>query len=212
MEDHTEDVNALVPVVAKTPEHIEQQMVQTRESLTEKVNALENQVVGSVKTAADTLTGTVDAVKTLMDTAPAAVGDSMKQAASAMGDKVKEVFDIRGHLQGHPWTSVSVSAGLGFIAGLLLFRARSEAIPAAPVATAYTPPAAAAAPVSAPTGPGLVDDLLAMVGRKVKELAETAIDSASTAANQTVRDTVPKLLESEPETPGSLQFNGVAHR
>ena len=47
--------------VDKTPEQIETEMFQTRESLTEKVAALENQVVGTVQNAANTLTDTVDA-------------------------------------------------------------------------------------------------------------------------------------------------------
>ena len=50
----------------KTPEQIQAEMNQTRESLTDKVAALENQVVGTVQTAADTLTGTVASVKSLI--------------------------------------------------------------------------------------------------------------------------------------------------
>jgi len=57
----------------KTPEQIEAEMMQTRESITQKVAALETQVVGTVQTAADTLTGTVEAVKELVTTAPGAV-------------------------------------------------------------------------------------------------------------------------------------------
>ncbi len=54
MENRTEELTAASPV--KTPEEIEREMLHTRESLTEKVAALENQVVGTVQTAADTLT------------------------------------------------------------------------------------------------------------------------------------------------------------
>jgi ElaB/YqjD/DUF883 family membrane-anchored ribosome-binding protein len=210
VENRTEELNDIAPASPKTPEQIEQQMLQTRESLTDKVSALESQVVGSVKTAADTLTGTVDAVKSLMDTAPAAVGDSMKQAADAVGDKMKEVFDMSGHVQNHPWKSVAVSAVTGFITGLLVFRDRAAVAGSAPAAPVYmaTPPAASSpSPVS-----GLFNDLLAMVGQKVKELAETAIDSASTAANQTVRDSVPKLMDAATESVGARRLNGVTHR
>ena len=42
---------SLTPTVTKSPEQIEHEMAQTRESLTEKVVALEHQVVGTVKTA-----------------------------------------------------------------------------------------------------------------------------------------------------------------
>src|SRR5262245_61464826 len=109
-------------------------MLHTRESITEKVAALENQVVGTVQTAADTLTGTVEAVKELVTTAPGAVSETVKQAATAVSETVRKTFDITGHVRAHPWASVGVSAGLGFLTGLLIFRERQSA------AGAATPP------------------------------------------------------------------------
>lgn len=209
MENRTAELNAITPASETTPEQIEHQMQQTRESMTAKVSALESQVVGTVQTAADTLTGTVDAVKSLMDTAPTAVSDSMKQAAEVVGDKMKEVFDVSGHVQNHPLSSVAVSAGLGFLTGLLVFRERAAGASAVPPVY-MTPPAAAATPSAVS---GLFNDLLSMLGRKVKELAETAIDSASTAANQNVRETIPKLMDAATEAAGtSLRFNGSGNR
>jgi len=183
--------NRLTPEVEKTPEAIQDDMAHTRESLTEKVVALENQVVGTVQTAANTLTGTVDAVKSLITTAPGAVSDTVKQAASAVSEKMKEVFDITGHVRANQLTSVGVSTGLGFITGLLVFRGRETL---APVPMPVAAPAA-----SAPAKPGIFDDLLAMLGRKVREVAENVIDSASKAVNQNVRDGVPKLVDAATE-------------
>ena len=80
----------------KSPDQIEREMAQTRESITEKVAALECQVVGTVKTAADTLTGTVDAVKEFVTTAPGAVGETVKKATEAVSETVKKTFDITG--------------------------------------------------------------------------------------------------------------------
>ncbi len=206
MENHTDQLT-YSPANQKTPEQIEQEMLHTRESLTEKVSALENQVVGTVQTAADTLTGTVDAVKSLMDTAPGAVSDSVKQAASLVGDKMKEMFDISGHVQNRPWQSVAISAGVGFVTGLLVFRDRAVAA-SAPASPSYM----AAPPAAAPSrGPGLFDDLLSMLGQKVKEFAETAINSASTAANQNIRDSVPKLMDAATEAAGSRLSGGSSH-
>jgi len=211
VENRTAELNAITPASETTPEQIEHQMQQTRESMTAKVSALESQVVGTVQTAADTLTGTVDAVKSLMDTAPTAVSDSMKQAAEVVGDKMKEVFDVNGHVRNHPWSSVAVSAGLGFLTGLMVFREKASGASAAAAPPVYmTPPAAAATPSAVS---GLFNDLLGMLGRKVKELAETAIDSASTAANQNVRETIPKLMDAATEAAGtSLRFNGAGNR
>src|SRR6478672_836790 len=95
-------------------------MTETRDSLTEKVAALENQVVGTVQTAADTLTGTVESVKSLISTAPSAVSDSVKQAAAAVSESVKNTLDIRGHVREHPWAAVGVSALAGCITGWLV--------------------------------------------------------------------------------------------
>jgi len=182
----------------KTPEDIEREMAQTRESLTEKVAALESQVVGTVQTAADTLSGTVEAVKELVSTGPGAVTESVKEAASAVSESVRRAFDIRGHVQDHPWASVGVSAGLGFLTGLLIPSGRSSSgsssTYAAPAASLYP----AAPPAPSRTG-GMFDELIGMVTRKAREVLQTAIESASTAVTQTVRENVPKLVDAAAE-------------
>lgn len=185
----------------KTPEQIQGEMAQTRESLTEKVSALENQVVGTVQTAADTLTGTVESVKSLFTTAPGAVSDTVRQAADVVGEKMKQIFDISGHVRTHPWTSVGVSALAGCITSWLIFRddtARAAAPAISPAA--YTPPAP-------PSQPGVFGELFSMIGRKLREVAENAIDSASSAVNTTVREKVPTLVDAAASrlTPGAAE-------
>jgi len=164
-------------------------MAQTRESLTEKVAALENQVLGTAQTAANTLSTTVDAVKSLVETAP----EAMKQAATAVTDTVKSAFDISGHVRNYPWASVGVSTGVGFLTGLLVFRGHSNG----ETASSPAPMMSAASP---PTGkPGIFDELFAMIGRKVREVAENVIDTASATVNETVRSGVPKLVDAATE-------------
>jgi ElaB/YqjD/DUF883 family membrane-anchored ribosome-binding protein len=180
-------------------------MLQTRESLTHKVAALENQVVGTVQTAADTLTGTVESVKELITTAPSAVSDTVKKAATAVSETVKKTFDISGHVRERPLTSVGVSALLGCITGWLLSRRRealgySDAVKPPPSPGAPTPTTRAAAyEPPAPSGPGVFDEFASMLGRKVKEVAENVIDTASAAVNKNVRDGVPKLVDAATE-------------
>ena len=183
----------------KTPEQIQAEMAATRESLTEKVAALENQVVGTVQTAADTFTGTVNAVKSLVTSAPEAVGETVKQAA----EKVKEVFDVSGHVRNHPWTSVGVSAGLGFLTGLLFFRERSlgysDAVappprPGAPTSTRLSGPEPAA-----PSQPGFFDELLGTIRQKLREVTENVINTATAAVNKNVNEGVPKLVDAAGE-------------
>jgi ElaB/YqjD/DUF883 family membrane-anchored ribosome-binding protein/xanthosine utilization system XapX-like protein len=175
----------------KTPEQIQGEMAQTRESLTEKVSALEDQVVGTVQTAADTLTDTVQSVKSLITSAPGAVSDTVKQAADVVGEKMKQVFDISGHVRNHPWTSVGVSALAGCLTSWLIFRdtARAREAPVAPAISpqTYAPPA--------PSQPGVFGELFSMIGRKVREVAENVIDTASAAVNDSVRQKVPHLVD-----------------
>lgn len=202
--------NSVKPSDEKTPEQIQAEMAQTREALTEKVAALENEVVGTAKTAADTISETVSAVKSLVETAPTAVTDTVKQATSAVADgvkhatrsvaeTVKDVFDISGHVRSNPWASVGVSAGLGFLTGYLIpSGGRTAAVAPVPMsrATAATMAMPGTTPVPPPPSPpGIFDELLSMVGRKLRQVAENAIETASASLNQTVREGVPRLVD-----------------
>jgi len=174
----------------KTPEEIEREMLETRESLTEKVAALENQIVGTVQTAADTVNGTVEAVKSLVTHAPEAVSDSIKQAASTVKEVMKDAFNVSEHVERYPWASVGTAALLGCITGWLVSRPSGGT--AAEVAAA-TPTPLAAAPSY--RSPGMFDKLLEMLGDRVKELAETAVNSVSASLKSTIQDKVPTLID-----------------
>jgi len=205
MENTTEDLTAATSSqTQKSSEQIGEEMLQTRESMSEKVTAIENQVVDSAQSAADTLTGAMDAVQ------------SFTHAA-------QNLFDVGRQIQNRPLTSVGVSAGLGFITGLLVFRTRSVAPPVAPTAMPYaTPPLLtaqqlpAAPPVpTAPASPGLFHDLLGMLGRKAMEIVETAIFSA-VSANPSKQEETPKLADVDEKaatsSADSLRYNGIKSR
>jgi ElaB/YqjD/DUF883 family membrane-anchored ribosome-binding protein len=184
----------LTPTIEKTPEEIERDMAHTRESMTEKVTALENQVVGTVQTAADTVTNTVEAVKSLVTQAPEAVSDTVKKAAAAVSETVKDTFDITGHVRRHPWAAVGTSALIGCIVGCLVSRRAPTAVPPTP---AYFPPAAPpeARRPEVPREPGMLDEVFEMIGGKVKELAHTALETVSTAIKQNIETGVPKFVD-----------------
>jgi ElaB/YqjD/DUF883 family membrane-anchored ribosome-binding protein len=192
----------------KTPEQIQEEMAQTRDSLTGKVAALENQVVGTVQTAADTLTGTVESVKSIITTAPAAVSDSVKQAAQAMGETMKRTFDISGHVREHPLTSVCVSMLAGGITGYLLGGSRKSGSSDGaqrPVADRIP------SPREPQRQPGVLDEFLALIGRKFRDVTENIIDTAAEAVNKNVRAEVPKIVDAASEmatdrlTPGETR-------
>jgi ElaB/YqjD/DUF883 family membrane-anchored ribosome-binding protein len=192
--------NTQLTPVEKTPEQIQNEMTQTRESLTGKVAALENQVVGTVQTAADTLTGTVESVKSLLTNAPGAVTDTVRHAADVVGEKMKQIFNISGHVRNHPWTSVGASTLLGCVTGWLISRGRDSRPAEATMAPVFAPP------VAAPSKPGVLDEMFSMIGRKLREVAENAIDTATTAVNKNVREEVPKLVDAAAVrlTPGAV--------
>lgn len=180
--------NPITPAPSKTPEEIEREMLTTRESLTEKVVALENQVVGSVQTAADTITDTVQAVRSLVSETPGAVSDTVKQAAAAMSETMKETFDVSSHVRNNPWASIGVAAGVGFLAGALIGgRSASPPQPAPP--QTFVPPTPAA-----PSRPGVFDALFTMLGTKLKDLAETALESTTSSLKSNIQDGIPKLV------------------
>ena len=184
--------NNVTAAETKTPERIQEEMAQTRASITEKVATLENQVMGTAQTAASTINDTVEAVKSLVEAAPGAV----KQAATAVTESVKGAFDISGLIRDNPWTSVSASAGLGFLTGLIVFREHAGG--SAPVYS-HAPAMPAAAPARPPSKPGIFDELLSMLGRKVREAAENVIDAAGAAVNENIRANVPKLVDAAAE-------------
>jgi ElaB/YqjD/DUF883 family membrane-anchored ribosome-binding protein len=90
-----------------SPEVIRQQMQETRASLAEKIETLEQQVVGTVQDARQSVTDTVQSVK--------------------------DAFDLKLQVQRHPWAIMGGSVAVGFVAGSLMEHMRPvSAPPAAP--------------------------------------------------------------------------------
>jgi len=179
----------------KTPEQIEREMLATRESLTEKVEALEHEVVG-----------TVEAVKSFVTHAPETVSDTVKQAAAAVSDSVKdtldsvkETFDISKQVQRHPLAAVGASAMLGCIVSWLVFRDSASSNAAHMTsrmsdAAPERPPAPAAAAYAAPREPGLFDELFGMLGDKAKELARSALETVSASLKESIQTQIPRVV------------------
>jgi ElaB/YqjD/DUF883 family membrane-anchored ribosome-binding protein len=180
----------------KTPEQIEREMLETRESITEKVSELEKQVIGTVQTAAETLNETVDAVKNFVHTAPEAVSDTVEQVTEAVKERVQETFDISSHVRANPVASLGISAGLGFLAGYVLMPARqSRSAGYSPTSSGSTPFPTLAPSVPESRGPGLIGSLIQRLESKVRDIATTALDAAMESLNRNVRENVPRLID-----------------
>jgi len=113
-------------------------MEQTRSSLAEKIEVLEQKVTGTVQEATSAVTETVqeakeavaDTVETVKETVASTV-ETVKDTVESTVDAVRNTFDITGHVQRHPWAMVGGSVALGFLGGLFLgpTRPRSHAEP-----------------------------------------------------------------------------------
>jgi ElaB/YqjD/DUF883 family membrane-anchored ribosome-binding protein len=114
------------------PEVIRDQMQDTRTALTEKLEALEQQVVNTVQNITTPVTETVQTVKrTVEETIDAVKGtvkstvDSVTGAAEQTVESVKETFNIPRQVQRHPWLAMLGAVAAGYIGGRLLLPERT---------------------------------------------------------------------------------------
>lgn len=182
----------------RTPEEIERDMALTRESITQKVAALESQVMGTVQSAADTVTNTVAAVKELVTTGPGALSDTVKNSLTSVGDVVKEQLDFGKKIRENPWEAVAAATVGGFVVGLLAFgRPRAaETARQTPAAREFVAPP----PSEAPRQPSLLDGVWNHIRQELGQLAEEAWKTASESLKNTLHTEVPNLVKNTVES------------
>jgi ElaB/YqjD/DUF883 family membrane-anchored ribosome-binding protein len=98
---------------------IQQQMEETRASLSTKLEALENQVADTVQTATDAVQSTTEAVAETVES----VKDSVGEIRDRVGETVRSVaslFDISRQVEERPWLMLGGSIGVGFLLGCYL--------------------------------------------------------------------------------------------
>lgn len=188
----------------RSPDEIERDMERTRESLTEKVAALETQVLGTIQTATNTISETVQTVRDTVTTAPAAMKETVQETVAAVKDSVKEsfasvkdsftAFSVSDCVRNHPAATLGASFAGGFALGYLLTGQTREPA-AAPPATASAPPPSFPAYGAAPRRPGLFDGLFSMLGGELQNLARQAMSTAVDALKRSVQDRVPGLVD-----------------
>jgi ElaB/YqjD/DUF883 family membrane-anchored ribosome-binding protein len=196
------------------PEIIKQQMEETRASLTEKVEALETQVVSTVQNATAAVNETVAEVKEAVHDTVETVRDTVKGTVESVKETVGEVFDLRRQMERRPLLVLGSSAALGFLVGRWLRRPASGPVDQ-PVPEPVRAASFARHDPDADTGADgggwtatlsrVGHDWLDQIGRKVqKELAEVgdlAIAAASSHLKDMVAEALPKLLGGSHEEP-----------
>jgi len=104
-------------------EVIRHQMEEKRVSLADKLDALENQVIGKVQDTTQEVTnivrevkeGVTDVVHDVKSTV-----DSVTEGVQDTVESVKDTFDFREHIRRNPWLSLGGAVAAGFVGGYLL--------------------------------------------------------------------------------------------
>src|SRR5581483_4976543 len=96
-------------------EVIKHQMLETLASLAEKLETLEQQVVGTVHNATSAVTDTVETVKDAVQQTVQMAKDSVTNTVEA----VKDTFDLSRQVDDHPWLMFGGSVAAGFVTGHL---------------------------------------------------------------------------------------------
>jgi ElaB/YqjD/DUF883 family membrane-anchored ribosome-binding protein len=92
------------------------QMEETRASLADKLETLEETVMGTV----DTVKDTVQEAKCAVTDTVASVKESIQDTVEHVKDSVQQTFDVRHQVRQRPWTMVGGSVAVGFLLGRLL--------------------------------------------------------------------------------------------
>lgn len=200
-------------------ELIRKQMDETRLSISEKLETLENKVSGDIQGATGAVTGTVEAVKDTVESVKDSVTEtveSVKEAVAETTETVKESvkeglnsvahwLDIPSHVRNYPWMSVGVAAGAGFLLESMLVssgdsRERSTGAPPFSSARGYTSAGAASAP-SAPSasssggGRSTLSSLMSMFGPQMGMLRQIALSALFNAVKEPVLKAMPTQRE-----------------
>jgi len=129
------------------PEVIRQRMEQTRASLAEKIEVLEEKVTSTVQEATSAVSETVneakeavhETVETVKETVTNTV-ESVKGTVEATVEKVRDTLDVAAHVRNHPWTMFGGSVAVGFLGGLLTGPSqRRRPAPYEPIGAEFAP-------------------------------------------------------------------------
>lgn len=194
--------------MAQEPDVIRQQIEETRSSLTDKIETLEEQVRATVEGAKATVEGTIENVKETVEGVKESVQDTITNVKDSMHDtvqSVKQTLDLRYQTERHPWAMVAGSLAAGFVVGNLIEGQRQQSrrpfagTPAnldpwrteqRAVAADRAPRAAA---VPAPARPGLTDKLMDQFGDEINMVKDMAVAALMGLARDMAKQYLPQL-------------------
>jgi len=105
-------------IAEQEPEQLRLQIEDTRSAITEKLEALEEHVSGTVQNVKDTIETTTETVQETVST--------IKQTVEDTVSTVKETFDLRLQVERHPWPMLGGALAAGVLTGALIGESRQR--------------------------------------------------------------------------------------
>jgi len=197
-------------------ELIREQMAETRSALSEKLEALQDHVVGTVEGTTRSVTETVSAVQEAVQDTVGTVKESVQETV----ESVKSAFDLSEQTQKRPWLMVGGAVAVGYVGGRLLMGHHHTGLPPASNGNAAPAPpsrsaVAASAVSSAATGAaswleGLAGPLMKQVeGLALGVLAGVAADLIQSSAPETMRGQLHEMVENFASSAGTSPIRGL---
>jgi ElaB/YqjD/DUF883 family membrane-anchored ribosome-binding protein len=183
-------------------ELIKQQMGQTRAALTEKLETLENKVLGTVSTTTDTVSQTVQDVGATVRETTENVRATMREAISS----VRDAFDVSRQFHQHPWLLLGSSVVAGYAGGLILDnleRGHLPSLPALPRAERLLPQSSEvrqrleSQPPARRRVPGFLKALAETFAPELEKLKAAALGMAMGVVRDKLHQTVPPHMRED---------------
>lgn len=187
------------------PEVIRQQIEETRSSLTDKLETLENQVKDTVTNVTDTVKETIEGVQEKVHDTVEAVTSTVHQTV----DTMKRTFDIPYQVQRHPHGmtggSLLVGVALGYLLGGRRHRHHEERWEPAPARDPGLSESFRAASYAPPPGhreesqPGLFSKMLASFQPEIEKVKEVAVGTLMGLMRDSLKRALPPSLAANVE-------------
>jgi len=174
------------------PEVIRQNMQDQRTALTEKLEALEEKVMG----VATSVTDSVESVKEGVTDTVEAVKETVENTVEA----ARDLFNLSEHVRRHPWVVLGGAVGVGFLVGALLRRRGRE--PVARRSRRDAPPAADHQGNGArkEAEPGPADSLFSSVTAGLNRIKDAAFGALFGTVERVLAQELPQAVESHIKT------------
>jgi ElaB/YqjD/DUF883 family membrane-anchored ribosome-binding protein len=182
---------------SESPELIEHKMHETRQSLTDKVAALESQITDKLETATTNVQDTVETVKSAVADTVNCVSGKFKESLENVQDSVagvKASLDVRDPIRERPWAAMAAAALSGVVVGLMSAPARKRSEQGGDSQTASGRTYAAATGPSGSARPGLFDGVLNRLRDEITVLGESAIATLGSTLKNSVNDGIKDMV------------------